>query len=413
MPNPAASLFKQLAYKLEGTFGTAPGQASGQLLRRVQSTIDLSKDTYESNEKRPDFQRADFRHGVRRVSGKISGELSAGTYKDFFAMGLKRLFTAGVSAASVSVTIAGSGPTYTITRAAGSYLTDGFKTGRIVRMSVGALNANNINKNLFVVDLTAAVMTVIVPNGTVMTAEGPITGTTVAEIGKVTFVPTTGHTDTSMAIEHYYADLVQSELFLGCKVDKITMNLPPTGMATVDFDILGQDLADTTAKRGGVATTAQYFTAATAVTTTGVEAAVNGVIRVGGVTLATITGMTVELDPAYGGDPVVGSNMVPFLFPGVFKASGQLTAYFDAVTLRDVFVNETEVDVLAVFTADNTATADFVAISLPRVKLGGANKDDPDTGIKQTIPYTALLNVLGGTGVKSEKTTFCIQDAQA
>lgn len=404
MPNPAAGIFKQLAYKAEVTYGLVPAASAAQALRRVQSTIDLSKDTYQSSEIRTDQQMADFRHGVRRVGGKIGGELSAGTYKDFFAAALKRAFAAVAASTAVSVTIAGAGPTYTITRAAGSYLSDGYKLGMGIRLSVGALNAANINKNLLIVALTATVATVLVMNGVAMVAEGPITGTTITATGKVTYVPTSGHTDSSFSIEHYYADLVQSEVFSGCKVDQITMALPPTGMATIDMDVKGQNI--TTAG-------AQYFTSPTTQTTTGAMAAVNGVVRVGGVTVASLTGLNISIDPNFSGDPVVGSNTVPFMFPGRVLVSGQMTAYFDSTTLRDAFVNETEIDLIAVFTADNTATADFIAMHIPRIKLGGSAKNDGEGGLVQTIPFQALLNNAGGAGIATEKTTFQLQDTQA
>ncbi len=412
---PAASgLYKQVAYKFNaGAYGALPTQSSAQLLRRVQSTVDLTKETYASAEIRPDFQIADFRHGVRRVAGKLTGELSCKTYAEFFAQALKRDFTAGVSATGVSLTIAGSGPTYTITRASGSFLTDGFKVGDGIRLSVGTLNAANINKNLFIVGLTGTVATVITLNGSSMVAQGPITGCTVAVQGKKTFIPTTGHTDKDFAIEHWYSDIGQSELFLGCKLDKLAVGLPPTGMATIDMDVIGQDLAETAAKRGAVATTSRYFTSPTDITTTGGLAAVNGVCRIGGQAVANLTGLSFEIDPSFSGDPVVGSNMVPQLFAGRVMVMGQLTAYFDSVALRDAFINETEVDLLAAFTADNTDTSDFIAMSFPRIKVGGAAKSDAEGGLVQTLPFQALLNVNGGSGTSTEKTTFSIQDTQA
>lgn len=413
MANPAAGVFKQLAYKAESTYGTAPGQSAAQALRRVQSTIDLAKDTYQSNEIRTDLQMQDYRHGVRRVGGKIGGELSAGTWKDFFAAALKRDFAAVTAITGASITISGSGPTWTVARAAGSFLSDGIKTGMTVRLSVGSFNAANLSKNLFVVGVTALNLTVIVANGSALVAEGPIATSTVTVIGKVTYVPTSGHTDKSFAIEHYYSDLVQSELFLGCKISKISVGLPPTGLATIDLDVAGQDLAETTAKRGGIATTAQYFTSPTAQTSSGAMAAVNGVIRVGGVTYATITGANFEINPNFSGDPVVGANTVPFQIPGRVLCSGQLTAYFDSVALRDAFVSETEVDVLMIFTADNSAAADFITFSMHRVKVNGATKNDGEGGLVQTIPFQALRNFAGGAGVATEQTTIQVQDAQA
>lgn len=409
----AAGLYKQLAYKVETTFGTAAGQAGGQLLRRTKSTLDLSKDTYASNELRTEFQIADFRHGARSVGGTISGELSPGTYKDFLALAMKRAFAAVAAISGASITIAGAGPTYTLTRAAGSYLTDGFKVGMGIRLSVGTFNAANINKNLLIVDLTATVATVMVMNGSAMVAEGPITGSTVTAVGKVNYIPTTGQLDQSMSIEHWYSDLVQSELFVGCKIDKVGLSLPPTGLATIDLDVLGQNLADTSALRGGVVNTSQYFTTPTAVTTSAPVASVNGVLRAAGVTMATLTGLTIAIDPAYQGEPVVGSNVKPALFAGPVTVTGQMTAFFDSVTLRDAFVNETEIDLLAAFTTDNTATADFMTIYLPRIKVGGAQKDDGMTGLHLTLPFQALLNVNGGAGIKTEKTTIQIQDTLA
>ena len=404
MPTPAAGLFKQLAYKAETVYGTVPAAAAAQSLRRVQSTVDLNKDTYESNEIRTDLQVADYRHGVRRIKGKMSGELSAKTYADFFAQALKRDFAAVTASTGVSVTIAGAGPTYTVTRAAGSYLSDGYKVGMVIRLSVGALNAANLSKNLFIVGLTATVATVIVLNGSALVAEGPIATTTITATGKSTYVPTSGHTDKSFSMEHWYSDLTQSEVFSGCKIDQIALALPPTGMATIDMDVVGQNI---------VTAASQYFTSPTAQTTTGVMAAVNGVCRVGGVTVASLTGLSLQIDPTYTGDPVVGSNTVPFQFPGRVKVSGQLTAYFDSIALRDAFINETEIDLLAAFTADNTAAADFISIALPRIKLGGAAKNDGEGGLVQTIPFMALLNSAGGAGIATEKTTIQIQDAQA
>lgn len=73
-----------LTYGAESTFGTQSA-AAGQLLRRVNSTLALGKDTINSNEVRPDQQVFDVRHGTRRVSGNITGELSKTTYDDFIA----------------------------------------------------------------------------------------------------------------------------------------------------------------------------------------------------------------------------------------------------------------------------------------------------------------------------------------
>lgn len=401
----AVGLAKSLIYKQETAYGTLPTAASAQLLRRMRSEINLNKETYASGEIRTDYQIADFRHGVRTVGGTISGELSPGTYEDFFAASLKRDFTAVTATTAASLTIAGAGPTYTVTRATGSWLTDGYKNGMVIRLSVGSLNAANINKNLLILDITSATaMTVLPLNGVAMVAEGPITGCTVTAIGKQTFIPTAGHTDRSFSIEHWFSDVSLSERYVGCKFDRVSLALPPTGMATVEFNVLGQNV-----QTGA----SQYFTSPTAVTTSAPLAAVNGVLRVAGVTMATVTGLTLEIAPAYTGEAVVGANVRPALFPGMVNVTGQLVAFFEDAVLRDAFFNETEIEMIAAFTTGNEATADFISIAIPRIKVGGATRDDGMTGLHITLPFQALLNNAGGTGVKTERTTIQIQDSLA
>jgi hypothetical protein len=397
-------LFKQVSYKVETGYGTKPAAAAAQALRRVTSTLDLRKDTYQSNEVRPDLQLQDFRHGVRRVNGAINGELSAKTYADFIAAALKRDFAAVTPITGASLTIAGTGPTYTVTRAAGSFLTDGVKIGDVIRLAAAGMNANNSAKNLMVVALTATVATVMVLNASGMTAEGPIASSSVTVAGKKTFVPQTGHTDKSFSIEHFFPANGQSEVFTGCKPTNIAIELPPTGLATINTSFTGKDLETASA---------QYFTNPTALTATGALAAVNGVARMNGSTIVSLTGLSLQIASPQTGDPTVGSNTIAQQFPGRVVVTGQFTAYFDSVALRDAFINESEIDLYAVFTADNTAAADFVAIGLPRIKLGTADKSDGETGIVQTFQFQALLNSAGGAGTATEKTTIQIQDSQA
>ena len=304
----------------------------------------------------------------------------------------------------MSVTIAGTGPTYTVTRAAGSYLTDGFKRGDVTRLSVGALNAANINKNLLITGLTTLTATVRVLNSVAMVAEGPVASTTMTVIGKKTFAPATGHTNKSFSVEHWFSDVPASEVYSGCQPTKIEISLPPTGLATISIPVMGQNV--TTA-------VGQYFTSPTAASVTGLTAAVNGDILVGGVAVATLTGLTLSIESNRSGDPVVGSSVIPTRFPGRILVSGQATAYFEDTVLRDAFLNETEIEIMVVLTSDETATSNFIAFTLPRCKLGGSSKSDGEGGIVQTIPFQALLPTTGGAGIANELTTISVQDSAA
>lgn len=402
----ASGVFKQIAIKEETSYGVLPTASGAQLLRRTDATFNLTKDTYESNEIRTDLQTADMRHGVRRVGGTLNGELSPGSYAAYLAALVKREFASVTALTSLSLTIAGSGPTYTITRASGSFLTSGVKIGQIIRLTAGTFAAGNMNKNLFVVDLTATVATVIVLNGSGLVAEGPIASATISVPGKVTYVPTTGHTDKSFSIEEWYSDITRSEVFSGCKFTKASVQLPPSGMATLGLDVAGKD-------HGQAPGNTRYFTSPTAQGASGVVAAVNGILLVGGATMASVTGLNFDIEAGFSGDAVVGSNVVPTQFAGRVKVSGQFTAYFEDGVIPAAFFDETELGIQVALTTSNDAAADFVSFSMSRVKLGGADKADGEGGVVRTYPFTALLNVNGGSGTAHEQTTIAIQDSLA
>lgn len=400
----ASAIAKQLRYKIETTYGTPPVASGAQLLRRVESTLSISKDTYQSKEKRTDYQLADMRHGLRKTGGKVQGELSPGTYGDFISAVLRRDFTDAPILSALSITVAGSGP-YTLTRSAGSYLTDGVKIGDVVRLTAGAFNAANLNKNIMVTGLTALVLTGIVVNGSTLTAEGPIATASLTVAGKKTYTPQTGHTDRSFCFEHWYADINQSEVFTGCKVGGLDISLPPTGMTELSMQLIGKDI---------ITATSAYYTSPTALTSNGIVAAVNGVLLVGGTQVAIVTGLSFKLNPNNQPmDPVVGSNSIPGIAPGTVEVSGQFTAYFDAGTVRDYFIDEANIALAVVLTTNNDAAADFIAFSAPNVKLTSADKDDAAKGIVGTYGFTALLNSTGGIGTASELTTFVVQDSLA
>ncbi len=78
----------RVLYAPETTLGVQ-STAAGQVLRRVSSSLALTKEAFTSNEVRPDSQVYDMRHGVRRVAGNIQGELSTTTYDDLFAAALR------------------------------------------------------------------------------------------------------------------------------------------------------------------------------------------------------------------------------------------------------------------------------------------------------------------------------------
>jgi hypothetical protein len=184
----------------------------------------------------------------------------------------------------------------------------------------------------------------------------------------------------------------------------MAINLPPTGIATINTDFLGKDITTDTS---------EYYTTPTAVTTGGTLAAVNGAVYVGGVAVALLTGLDFTITANTVAEPVVGSNVYPDIFLGRVQVEGNMTVFFEDATFRDIFINETESSIVGVFTEDNTATSGFTSFVFPRIKSGGSGKDDGEKGIIQTVPFKALIDTGGGTGLDSEETTISIQDSAA
>lgn len=391
---------KKVAYKKESTWGTLAGAASGKYIRRVTADFNLNKETFESNEIRTDFQVADMRHSMRSAEGSINGELSPGAYSDFMQSLVARDFTAAPAGTSATITIAASGDLWTLTRAAGSFLTDGIQVGNIVRMTGAGLNVANQGNNLLVCAVTATVLTVKVLSGTNLVAESAIASVTVGGVGKVTYAPLSGHTDDSYTIEEWYSDILQSEVYTGMKVGSMNVQLPSTGLSTVDLSFMGKNLEQTG--------TTQYFTSPTAAPTNGIFAAVNGALVVNGVPRAVITSADISIERGLEQAQVVGSNFASSVFTGRIRVNGNFSTYFEDGTFRDFFKDENTVSLVLALTSDNSKTATSVSICLPKIKLGSATKSDSEMGIVQQHSFVALLNDVTTAGLPA--TTIQIQD---
>jgi len=394
-------IFRQIAYKKETTWGTLPGATGAKSIRRVTGDFNLIKDAYESNEIRTDQQTADYRHGVRSAEGSISAELSPGSYADFIASVVARDWTTAGTATGLTLAVASSGTNFTLTRSTGSYLTDGFRVGQVVRITAGTgADPANLNNNLLIVSMTATVLTVQVLSRISLVVQASITAAAMSAVGKTTYVPLSGHTNDSFTFENWYSDINQSEVFTGLKPNSIAVSLPATGLVTADIGFMGKNLEQTG--------TTRYFTSPTAAGTTGIFAAVQGALIVNGTAGACVTSADFTIDRNMEAAQCVGSNFASEIFTGRITASGNLSAYFSDGTLRDYFANETPVTLVMALTTSTEKNADVMTFVFGRVKLNSATIADQATGLVQSIAFTALLNSDTATGL--EATTVQVQD---
>ena len=400
---------KRVAYKKEtaGTPNVAPGATGAQIIRRVESTFNLRKQTYQSEEIRTDYQLADFRHGSRSVEATLRGELAPNTYADFFAAACGAAWATGAtSGALTSIAATVSGNILTLTRAAGSFLTDGFKVGDVVRQTgwTTTATANNA-KNGRILTLTATVMTIADLQGATAPFAAKVAGdsVTVSVTGRKLLIPQTGFTDDSFWFEEWQPDLNLSEQFGGCSVSRIALNLQANGITSIEIGFLGYDM--TTA---GTA----YFTSPTAAGTSGVLAAPNGRLRVGGADVATVTSLSLTLETGVTNAQVVGANITPDIFLGRKIVTGNFSSYFEDGALRDAFINESNIALQSYLVGSTAANAPLFGMKLDNLKLGQADKTDGQQGLMRNYNFQALLNGSGGAGTATDLTTIAFQDSE-
>lgn len=395
----ASGVFKKLSYKVQSGLGAPASGSGGTALPRTTSTLGLRKETYTSNDIKASQQRSGQRHGAKSVEGSISGDLIVGTHQDLEAAVLRQAWqTAATTGAQVDIAAVASGSKFT--QGAGSFLTQGFKIGDVVRQSGFTGGAAALTGNFLVTSVSAGELGGVFLDGSTMIDDAAGESVTIAVVGKKNWIPATSHTRNYYTVEHYHSDITQSEVFEDCVFGSMNISLPPTGMATVDFPVMGLDMTTGTS---------QVLTTPTAATESGNIAAVNGVVYVNGAAVALLTGMDISVNGNVTlADPNVGSDKRADVFPGTIDVSGNATVYFQDGTMRDYFKNETEVSIVAVFTASNDADAHFKAYVLPSVKMGGADKDDGEKGLVQTMPFVAGEMVGSTTYVNS---TISIQDS--
>lgn len=379
------------------------GASGAQILRRVSSSLALAKDTYQSAEIRNDRQIVDFRHGVGRANGSISGELSPETYADFFEAAFRGTWSAAAVTGDEGdfTSVAADNGTSKFTFASGDPVAAGLRVGDVVRFS-GLSEAANNGANFLILAFggTSNREVTVFPKPTTHTADSEFDVTTV---GRSLIVPSSGFVSRKFGIEIYNEDIDVARLFVECRVGGFTMQLPATGMGTIEFPVMGRGME--VYEDSG----APFFTSPSAETTTGIVAAVNGLIRVNGVIRGVVTGLNIQMETSPSSDAVVGQNYVPEVFLGRANVTGQLTAMFDDIDLVKNFTDEDEIEILSYLTTSSAADTPALVVFLPRVKFGGANVETSGEGAQiVTLPYQALKYVGSDPGV--EQTTIRLID---
>jgi len=186
-----------------------------------------------------------------------------------------------------------------------------------------------------------------------------------------------GTTPKFLTLEDYASDIDQARLFTGMAVNTMAVSLAPNQMVTTTFGMVGKDMTiSSTEKTASAASGAAPFDS------------YSGDLAIGNVggssAVAIVTGMDFTLTNSFAPTFVIGNDSAPSLEYGRAEVEGNLTAYFEDVSLINRFLNETETEIEV--SVDDPTGSNTYTFLFPKVKINSA-----DVGVDG--PTSRIINL--------------------
>lgn len=385
-----------LGYAKETVSGTPEGTSGSPVVytamrRKSAAGLNLTTDSYDSEEIRTDRMLIDSRHGTRRAGGDVETELSEGSFDDLFPalMGQADWYIPSATS-TASITIVGS-PTNSYTRSTGNFITDGFLVGDRVTVSGAVLAANNSPATIL--SMSTDGLSLVVDNDLVTAGAASVTVATNCMRLSV------GSAYTSLTFERAYRDLspARYQHFSGMRVNSFAAALPPTGIATATWNFLGKDVqplsTDTRNSAGSPAGTGYASKSDKPV-----FAAVSGMLAISDATngvrkLAVVTDLSFTIDNQLGGAELIGRKTLrDNLWGATQLISGKLAVLFEDEKLYNLFEKETEAALVLRLDGPGAPPSGYLSFLFPRCKFNsGSIGDAVATGLPVEMEFRALL----------------------
>lgn len=371
----------RLAYVAEVTRGTTPGSPSMKLLRSVGRNINSKKSLLTSEEVASHRGVVDSRHGFKSVEGTIPFELSLDAYNDFFESLMGGTWGSGPSHSAVDMGVTSN----VISRASGSWVTDGFRPGDIITTTGFT---GSVNNSVWVVKAVSALgLTVF---GT-MVNEVEASGKTVAYTGEQLKLGTDVKTFT---VERQFLTLAKYQLFTGVNVSSGRFSIQPERLVGGEFGVMGIS----SAKPTGAPLDASPDAAAT-------NSPFNsfvGELYINDTAQAVCTGIEFNVASNRTTEGVIGQNTTPDIFDGQNKITGTVTLMLENTDFVDDFEDEIE----GMLALKLERGSDFMGIVMPRFKINGNDIDPAQSGpVKQVIPFEALYSSADASDIVFQKSS--------
>ncbi len=197
----------------------------------------------------------------------------------------------------------------------------------------------------------------------------------------------------SYTIERYFADIAGADKpyhrFTGVEFNTLALQVNANAMITGTIGVLGSDMETDTA----IITGATYD----APTTTRPMDSFTGSLTEGGVPIAVVTEITLNVNNGLSTRYVVGQRNSIRPSIGRSNVTGTMTAYFENSLLLDKFINDTPSS-LAFTLPDGSGNE--LEFELPRIVYTGGQPDVTGEGpFTLSMPFQATLDPVSGTNI--------------
>lgn len=368
-------------YVEETTAGTTPTSPVWTPIRYTGGQMTMTRDSLQSSELDGSREVADLRLGSKQTAGEFSCEISSLAFNDFFEAALGGTWAVSTSSSSINITVDPS--TRKFTRASGSYVTEGFAAGDLIKHPT----LTGDNAKTFVVESVAALYVIVkVPASVTLTVE------TTASVVKFPMTLVTGSTRRSFSILTYFADADQGaglyQLTKGVEISGFSLDVSVNALVTGTFPVIGR----TTTYDSGLPSGSTFNTINRLEVYSGVEATIQDNATV----LGYVTSMSCTNDNSAAAQFELGSSGVAFIERGRANNTLSLSTFFETMTLLNKFVGETETSVYVALMQGNREKA--TAFNYGRVVYtSGA----PEVAGEESISQTLEAQALQGTTLES------------
>ncbi len=371
-----------VAFKVQSLKGTPVSGGSGFVLRIAGGPgAKITKNAYESNEVRRDGMRSRGRHGLRKVSGTYTVEVSLDNMDGLYEAVFQGTWANALALSEsdfTSLTIASN----VITLGGGSPITLGLRVGDVIRLTNMSQAANN-NKNLRIIALDATTITIAAAD--VLTNNSVDSACNISRPGQKLICPAAGAAvKTYWTLEEYDADLDLTEIVSDVVFNMLKFSMQPDAIVVCEIGFTGTGQF-TTASAGSAPT----FTTPTESTGTPL-ACVDSTLRYSSTDFVDLTSWDLTIDRGAVAPSVVGSVYSPDVFTGNMAVSmnfGMLRSDYGKMT---DFLAETPLTFQVLAVENESEPKDFLSLFIPNFTLGGVDKSPLS---KEAGPRTQTISV--------------------